>query len=208
MNNYIDVKSNGIELGSGTGVTKEFVNCDDFKISDFSNDPWLDLKMIDAQKTQLPDEFLDICDKFSMGHSLEVRPPFLDNNLTNFLFSIPSHIRVGNKTNLKKLLKSSYKNLLPFEILTAKKKCFILPIENWLKKQLSPLLSFHLSKKKLNEHELFKDNIYDEIVKPFLNRSFIFSKFDPFHRKQTLIWGILLFQLWYEKVIQKKSIIL
>lgn len=159
-------------------------------------------------KTQLPDEFLDICDKFSMAHSLEVRPPFLDNNLTNFLFTIPSHIRVGNKKNLKKLLKSSYKNLLPSELLRIKKKGFILPIENWLKKQLNPLLSFYLSKKKINEHGLFKDNIYDKIVKPFLNRSFIISKFDSFHRKQTLIWGILFFQLWYEKVIQKKSITL
>jgi asparagine synthase (glutamine-hydrolysing) len=159
-------------------------------------------------KTQLPDEFLDICDKFSMAHSLEVRPPFLDNNLTNFLFTIPSHIRVGNKKNLKKLLKSSYKNLLPSELLSIKKKGFILPIENWLKKQLNPLLSFYLSKKKINEHGLFKDNIYDKIVEPFLNRSFIISKFDSFHRKQTLIWGILFFQLWYEKIIQKKSITL
>ena len=93
-------------------------------------------------------------------------------------------------------------------MLTIKKKGFILPIENWLKNQLSPLLSFYLSKKKINEHGLFKDNIYEKIVKPFLNRSFIISKFDPFHRKQTLIWGILSFQLWHEKVIQKKSFIL
>ena len=159
-------------------------------------------------KTQLPDEFLSICDNFSMAHSIEVRPPFLDNNLTNFLFTIPSHIRVGDKKNLKKLLKTSYKNLLPYELLKIRKKGFILPIENWLKKQLNPLLSFYLSKKKINEHGLFKDNIYDKIIKPFLNRSFITSKFDSFHRKQTLIWGILFFQLWYEKVILKKSITL
>ena len=48
-------------------------------------------------KTQLTDEFLQICDSFSMSHSVEARPPYLDNEFTDFLFTLPSKFRVGSK---------------------------------------------------------------------------------------------------------------
>lgn len=157
-------------------------------------------------KTQLPDEFLSVCDAFSMRNSLEVRPPFLDNNLTDFLFSIPSNIRVGPKNNLKKLFKDTFKVFLNNEILNSKKRGFILPVERWLKKDMKFLLDKYLNKKKLDEHGLFNSNICTEIVDNFLKRGKISAKFDKFHRKQTFIWGILFFQLWFEKHINNKTI--
>ena len=157
-------------------------------------------------KTQLTDEFLQICDNFSMSHSLEVRPAYLDNEFTDFLFTLPSSLRVGSKQNLKKVFVDSFRDILPNEIVNAKKRGFILPIENWLKGSLKPLLNKYLSSKKIDQHGLLKRNIYENIVEPFLNRSKFLSKFDKFHRQQTQVWSILIFQLWFEKNLNNKKI--
>ena len=58
------------------------------------------------------------------------------------------------------------------------------PVENWLKNSLKPLLNKYLSKK-IDEHGLINNNIYNEIVIPFLNRPKLISKLDKYHRKQT-----------------------
>ena len=157
-------------------------------------------------KTQLTDEFLQICDNFSMFHSLEVRPTYLDTDLTNFLFTVPSKYRVGNINDLKVNFKESFKIILTKKVLNAKKRGFILPVENWLKNSLKPLLNKYLSKKKIDEHGLINNNIYNEIVIPFLNRPKLISKLDKYHRKQTQVWSLLMFQLWFEKHINKNNI--
>jgi asparagine synthase (glutamine-hydrolysing) len=157
-------------------------------------------------KTQLTDEFLQICDNFSMSHSLEARPAYLDNEFTDFLFTIPSSLRVGSKQNLKKMFVDSFRDILPNEIVNAKKRGFILPIENWLKGSLKPFLKKYLSSKKIDQHGLLNRNIYENIIEPFLNRTHFSSKFDKFHRQQTQVWSILIFQLWFEKNLNNKKI--
>lgn len=51
MNNYIDLKDIGLELGSGIAASKEFINCEKFLVSDFLDSEWLDLRNIDALET-------------------------------------------------------------------------------------------------------------------------------------------------------------
>ena len=158
-------------------------------------------------ETQLPDEFLSICDLFSMSHSIEIRPPFLDNDFTDFIFQIPSAIRTTSKShNLKELFRNSIGDLLPTALLKAKKKGFILPTERWLKNKLRNSLKFYLSNKKINEHGLLKKDIFKDTITPFLNRGFVSSKIDRYHKEQTQVWSILMFQLWYEKHINKREI--
>jgi len=81
-----------------------------------------------------------------------------------------------------------------------------LPVERWLKNKLRKMVKYYLSERKLKEHGLFKNNIYKILVEPFLNRGLFQSKLDRYHRKQTQIWGLLMFQLWFEKHINKKDI--
>jgi asparagine synthase (glutamine-hydrolysing) len=158
--------------------------------------------------TQLSDEFLSICDVFSMSFSLEVRPFYLDNNLTNYFFSIPSDIRVGSHKDLKSTFKKSFEKILPKEILSGSKQGFILPIENWLKNDLKQLTNKFFSKKKINEHGLLDFKETSKLLDSFSKRPKLLSRFDKFHKLQTLIWAILVFQLWFEKNINKKEIII
>ena len=158
-------------------------------------------------ETQLPDEFLAICDLFSMSHSIEIRPPFLDNNFTDFVFEIPSSERTSSiKNNLKELFRNSIGDLLPSDLLKARKKGFILPTERWLKNKLRNALKVFCSNENINDHGLLKKDIFRDTIEPFLNRSFISSKIDRYHKQQTQVWSILMFQLWYEKHIKKKEI--
>ena len=59
MNNYIDFKDIGLELGSGIAASKEFIKCEKFLVSDFLDSEWLDLKNIDALETGFPTNSFD-----------------------------------------------------------------------------------------------------------------------------------------------------
>ena len=80
-------------------------------------------------------------DRISMANSIEIRVPFLDNNLTDYAMGLPSNykIRFGNK---KWILKQALKNELPASILNGKKTGFSVPVDYWLKK---PLLNYMVS---------------------------------------------------------------
>ena len=66
-----------------------------------------------------------VVDKLSMAHSLEMRLPFLDNDLVDYCLTLPNEFKVN-----KKLLKYIYQYDLPTEIITGKKKGFSSP--DWI----------------------------------------------------------------------------
>lgn len=61
-------------------------------------------------------------DRLSMAHTIEVRVPFLDNDLVDFCLSLPHKFRFN-----KELLRRAFKDLLPKEILNGKKQGFSSP---------------------------------------------------------------------------------
>ena len=63
-------------------------------------------------KIWLGESLLSKVDRISMGNSLEVRTPFLDFNLVNYMFSVESSIKVGdtNKYLLKNCIKIYTRN--------------------------------------------------------------------------------------------------
>jgi asparagine synthase (glutamine-hydrolysing) len=74
-------------------------------------------------------------DAMSMSHSLEVRVPFLDTQLVEYVLSLPeSAKRSGNRP--KSLLIDAVRDLLPSEIITQRKRTFTFPWEVWLRGKL------------------------------------------------------------------------
>lgn len=51
MNDFIEGDAVGVELGSGTGVSKKFIRAHSFIITDFADHEWLDVKTVDALRT-------------------------------------------------------------------------------------------------------------------------------------------------------------
>ncbi|MEI6852207.1 MAG: asparagine synthase (glutamine-hydrolyzing) [Bacteroidota bacterium] len=77
-------------------------------------------------KTFMGELVLTKIDRASMANSLEVRVPFLDHELVEFLFSLPEKDYVKKNTQ-KFLLYENIKNVLPKEILHRKKQGFVGP---------------------------------------------------------------------------------
>ena len=68
MNNFIYKGDVGIEVGCGTGISKEFILNANYKITDFSNYEYLDHKMIDALDTKFDNEAFDFIVSSNMIH--------------------------------------------------------------------------------------------------------------------------------------------
>lgn len=155
-----------------------------YKTETAKQDPIDWMSYIDL-KIWLGESLLSKVDRISMGNSLEVRTPFLDFNLVNYMFSVESSIKVGD-TN-KYLLKKIASKYIPKTIINRTKKGFNSPFNEWLNKE-------------------YKDKILDVIVEVnnstnLFNHEYILhiyelSKSNKF--KQHL-YSLFVFSLWYKK---------
>lgn len=76
-------------------------------------------------------------DAMSMAHSLEVRVPFVDTKLVDYVRSLPGEWKVkGTKAVPKPLLADALADLLPREFMARPKMGFTLPFEKWLQRNL------------------------------------------------------------------------
>jgi len=79
----------------------------------------------------LPGDILTKVDQSSMMNSLEVRAPFLNHKLAEFAYNIPPFLKINNSQG-KIVLKETFKNILPKNVLLRKKQGFGSPIKEWL----------------------------------------------------------------------------
>lgn len=98
-------------------------------------------------RANLPDDLLMVGDKTSMANSLEVRVPFLDYRLVEFIESLPLTLKLNGLTG-KYLHKKAMVKWLPREVVYRKKKGFANPVEDWFRTKMRPfveecLLSSH-----------------------------------------------------------------
>ena len=90
-------------------------------------------------RANLPDDLLMVADKTSMANSLEVRVPFLDYRLVQFIESLPPGLKLHGLTG-KYLHKRAMEKWLPREVVYRRKKGFAHPIAGWLRQSLKPLV--------------------------------------------------------------------
>lgn len=141
--------------------------------------------------TQLSDEFLLMTDRFSMAHSIEARTPFLDNDFSNLVMQIPVHLRT-NRRDLKGLLRQAVTPFLPEELLTAPKKGFVIPLGNWIRTSLRPMVEELLGPDHLKGQGLINPQFYQNYVVPHMS-----GQIDHTNK----LWTVLMFQLWYRRYV-------
>jgi asparagine synthase (glutamine-hydrolysing) len=86
-------------------------------------------------KTYLPERMLVKVDRASMAHGLEVRNPFLDQELIDFLATVPSAWKLRNGQG-KYILKKLMERRLPHDILHRPKQGFDVPVDEWFRSTL------------------------------------------------------------------------
>src|SRR6185436_14309246 len=75
-------------------------------------------------------------DAMSMAHSLEVRVPFVDTKVVDYVLSLPGEWKAPSRVGPKPLLADAIADLLPREFLNRPKMGFTLPFEKWLQGKL------------------------------------------------------------------------
>ena len=109
----------------------------------------------------LPDDILVKVDRMSMGTSLEARVPFLDHEVVEYAMAIPDQYKLrGAET--KWILKEAFSDLLPRTILGRSKEGFSIPMKNWLRGPLKPMLLDLLSATRVRERGWFRP---DEVAR-------------------------------------------
>jgi len=119
--------------------------------------------------------------------SLEVRAPFLDHTLVEFVNTLPPEYKRKGFTT-KRILKQAMKGKLPDTIIERPKKGFGVPLSAWLRKDLRKLCDDLLSTTSLASHGLFNQAHVEH-----LKAEHYASKKN--HRKE--LWNLMMFQLWY-----------
>jgi asparagine synthase (glutamine-hydrolysing) len=87
------------------------------------------------QQFWLPSTYLEKSDKGGMAHGLEVRVPFLDNEVVEFANALPDRQRIRGRRR-KWLLRAAFGDLLPPEVFTRFKRGFGVPVGRWLRREL------------------------------------------------------------------------
>lgn len=152
--------------------------------------PWangrLDEVILVFLRTYLVDDILFKVDRASMYTSLEVRAPFMDVTVVEFLNSLPDYLK-RRGSNGKVLLKEVMRGKLPDAIIDRPKKGFGIPLSAWLRKELRPLMEDLLAPHTLRQQGFFRP---EEVAR--LMREHLESRAN--HRK--LLWTLMVFQLW------------
>jgi asparagine synthase (glutamine-hydrolysing) len=103
----------------------------------FTRISWLELR------SYLVNTLLRDTDGMSMHHSLEVRVPFLDTPLVEYVLELPEAIK-RTPAHPKALLVHALKDLLPEEIVNQSKRTFTFPWETWLRGKLGERIAGEL----------------------------------------------------------------
>jgi asparagine synthase (glutamine-hydrolysing) len=160
------------------------------------NDSWLDLNqtkkfpvLSQYSIAELSHYTLDVLlkdtDQMSMAWALEVREPFFDYKLIEFVLKLDDKNKF-KKGSPKHLFVEAMGDLLPPEIVNRTKKGFTFPWNFWLRNELKPYCEEALDS--LSKRQLFKPEGIQYLWHSFLNN------------KQALtwlhIWGLVVLEKW------------
>ncbi|MBK8147351.1 MAG: asparagine synthase (glutamine-hydrolyzing) [Acidobacteria bacterium] len=141
----------------------------------------------------MAEDILTKVDRASMAVSLEVRAPFLDPRVAQFAASIPLTYKLKGSKG-KYILKKAVEPLLPKGILERPKKGFGIPVADWLKGKLNPLMRDLLAPSRLKDQGLFDPDNVEKLIRE--HETGVAS-----NHKQ--LWTLLVFQLWFDNFLKK-----
>lgn len=130
----------------------------------------------------IQNQLLRDTDAMSMGHSLEVRVPFLDGELADYVMSTPA---TAKRRGEKGILKDAVSDAVPSTVLNRKKTGFTFPFENWLSDVLVPVVDDALSEQLFSETQLESGAVED-----------IRRRFEDGKVHWSRLWALVVLSLW------------
>src|SRR5215831_10302722 len=131
-------------------------------------------------------------DKMSMASSVEVRVPFLDRELAEFVaWNVPPELKLkgGLNPTTKHIFRRAMDGVLPDEVLRQPKAGFTAPLDYWLAHDLKDMVDDLLSPERLQQRGIFRPQAVQQFVDA--------------HRKgrqdwSLQIWQFLTLELWMQ----------
>lgn len=144
-------------------------------------------------KTFLQDAPLQRTDRMSMANSLEVRVPFLDNDIIDFSRTVPIDMKIkGFQT--KYILRKALLRFQPKSIAFAKKRGFTPPVALWIKKGLKDYMMSSLSFESLLSVGFLNQHYIASIINEHLNGKAENSR---------QIWALIVLSNWYKRYVSE-----
>ena len=147
-------------------------------------------------KTMLAENLLMKVDKNTMAHGIEARVPFLDHRVVEYAAKLPEKMKLNGMKD-KDILRQTMKPHLPDNRSSQKKERFFVPIDYWLKNELSTLSEELLSKRAIKRQKLFD---YNYVEKALAN----YKKSPLFYGRQ--LWTLLNYQLWHKTFMEEEDV--
>lgn len=139
--------------------------------------------------TYLPDDILVKVDRAAMANSLETRVPFLDHRVVEMAWTLPMSMKVRDGKT-KWILRQVLYQYVPKQLIERPKAGFAIPLGNWLRGPLKGWVE-----ELLDEHRLQREG--------YFNAQYVREKWQAHLEgklnNQTLLWNILMFQVWLEE---------
>jgi asparagine synthase (glutamine-hydrolysing) len=141
------------------------------------------------QRYYLADDILYKVDRMSMAHSLEARPPFLDPRIVDFSARLPEQFKLKGSQS-KYVLRRLMQDKLPPHILRRPKIGFDIPVHDWFRGVLRPMLLDTLSSEAVHASGLFNWNAVEQLLSDHLERKANLG----YH-----LWGLMVLLLWMKQ---------
>jgi asparagine synthase (glutamine-hydrolysing) len=141
------------------------------------------------QRYYLADDILYKVDRIGMAFSLEVRPPYLDPRIVDFAAALPDDFKLRGDTS-KYVLRRLMSDKLPRTVLQRPKVGFDIPIHDWFRGVLRPLLLDTISEEAVNASGLFHWPAVNRLLQDHLERRANYG----YH-----LWGLLVLFLWIKR---------
>ena len=142
-------------------------------------------------KLVLAGDMLVKVDMMSMANSLEVRSPFLDHEVVEFAFSLPTSYKLDGNMK-KKIVQDAFRKYLPEELYNRPKKGFEIPLLDWFQQQLRS----RITDEWLNNDFIKDQGLFDlKAVKDLKSKLFSTNPGDS----HATVWALIVFQHWWKK---------
>jgi asparagine synthase (glutamine-hydrolysing) len=138
------------------------------------------------QQFWLPGTYLEKSDKGGMAHSLEIRVPFLDNEVIEFANTLPDHQRIRGRSR-KWLLKEAFRDVVPVEVFQRFKRGFGVPVSRWLRGELRDYYVDLILSRKARVARFLQMHTVETCFRDHLRGS---------HDYSGLLWKCLILEIW------------
>ena len=134
----------------------------------------------------LPEDILVKTDRSSMLNSLEIRSPFLDNEIIEFSEKLDNNYKF-NKTEKKIFLKRLCNKLLPNSLNLSRKQGFAIPLDRWIREDKNWLEYINYIFFELDQN-IFNVKFLKEMIKNHQNGTNLGER----------LFSIIMFLLWFK----------